>query len=267
MNDIFSELIKNFESTYTLIEANTLEMIDKIADVNSNIFMQEPLKSFYDKENISVLKLILLSIMFGCILYRFVKMVLSLYDNCDWNFMSQIVIKAVLIIIISTNSDYILKEVINVNFLFTETVESMLKEITNEEICYESLMDQFSNIKEFFKDKYKLDIKDSIKVISCFLIVSLFIIFSVRYVFIILFIILFPFLLGLFLLDKGKNFLYKFFKFFMINLFIQNINKIIIFIPIISKKEELYEIILIGALFILYKINKSVINVGDIWKR
>ena len=97
--------------------------------------------------------------------------------------------------------------------------------------------------------------------------ISILLVFSIRYVFVILFIILFPFLITLILFDKGEYYFSKLFEFFMFNLLIQSINKVIIFVPIISKKEELYEIILIGSLIVLYKLNKMIINIGDIWKK
>lgn len=267
MNELISNVIKNFKNSYTLIESESLKLIDKIADIDTDILSYEPLKSFYNKDNLSVLNLIIFSMVFGIILYKFGKMILYLYNNCDWNYMSQIVIKAILILLISTNSNYIIKEIINLNFLFTETIESLFKDVSGEEICYDTLPKQVSTLEEFLNDRYKINIKDSSKIISCFLIISLLVIFSIRYVLIILSIILFPFLAVLLILDNGKYLFSRFFKFFIFNLLIQNINKAILFIPIASKKEEVYELILIGALLVLYNVNKSVINVGDIWKR
>ena len=48
-------------------------------------------------------------------------------------------------------------------------------------------------------------------------------------------------------------------KIFTLNLSIQTINKVLIFIPIISKNEnDIYFAILIGSILIMYKINKYI---------
>lgn len=267
MEKLFTSLTKDFKNSYTIIENEILKVIEKIADINEEIFSYEPLKSFYNRDSVNNIKLLIFSIIFAIIIFRVGKTILCLYKESCLNYMSQITIKGILAIIIVTNSSYILKEVISLNYLFTETIESLLSEIANEEISFKSLIKSFESVEEFFKDKFKISIKDSSKIISCVLLIALLFIFSIRYVIIILFIILFPFLVLFFLFNSNNYILKKAFAFFVLNLLVQNLNKFILFIPIISKKEELYEIILIGILFLLYKINKSIINMVDIWKK
>ncbi|MBO5477948.1 MAG: hypothetical protein J6A15_09400 [Clostridia bacterium] len=267
MNDFLSKIIKNFKSTYTLIENETLSLIEKISDINTDVFLVDPLKSFYTDDNISILKVIILSIVFGIILYKVGKNSFALYNEGEITSLYYLIIKTIVVVIISLNSNYILKEIIHINYMFTEVIDSFFSQIADKEIQYTSLIKQISNIEEFLNDQYKINIKDSSKFISCFLMISILLVFSIRYVFVILFIILFPFLITLILFDKGEYYFSKLFEFFMFNLLIQSINKVIIFVPIISKKEELYEIILIGSLIVLYKLNKMIINIGDIWKK
>lgn len=267
MEQLFSLIVNNFKSTYTIIEAEILNLIEKIVDINEDIFIYEPLKSFYDKDSMSNIKLVIFSIIFAIAIYKCGKTILYMYKESCLNYMPQIVIKAIIAIIIITNSSYILKELINLNYLFTETIESLFSEILNDEISYESLIKNFDSVEQFFKDRFKVNVKDSSKAISCIILLALLIIFSIRYVIIILFLILFPFLVLFFIFDSHNYIIRKIVIFFLSNLAVQNLNKVILFIPLVSKKEEFYEIVLLGSLFILYKINKLVINIGDIWKR
>ena len=267
MDKIFSSLIKSFKNSYTIIESEILALIEQISDIDSNIFLHEPLKSFYGKDNMNNIKLIIFAIIFGVIIYKCGKIIIYMYKENSFNFIPRIVIKAILTIIIVINSSYILKEIINLNYLFTETIESLFSEIINDEISFESLVKSFNSVEEFFKDKFKINIKDSSKVISCSLLIALLIIFSIRYVTIVMFLILFPFVVLFYIFGSNNYVIRKIFILFVLNLTIQNLNKVILFIPLVSKKENIYEVILIGTLFVLYKINKSIISIGDIWKR
>lgn len=266
MEKIFSTLIKTFKTSYETIEKELLTIIEKIAYINEEVFSSEPLKSFYGKDNINNIRLLVFSIIFSIVIFKISKNIFCMYRESYLNYIPQIAIKGVLAIIIATNSMYILKEIINLNFLFTTTIESLLSEIINDEISFESLAKTFDSVEHFLKDRFKINFKDSTKVISCILLSALLIIFSIRYVNIVLFLILFPFLV-LFLLFNDNYIVKKFFIHLGILLIIQNINKVILFIPLVCKNEELYEVILIGSLFVLYKINKSIINIGDIWKK
>ena len=267
MDKIFSSLIKNFKNSYTIIESEVLTLIEQISEIDANIFLHEPLKSFYSKDSMNNVKLVVFVLIVGIIIYKCGKVILYMYKENSFNLILKTVIKAILAIILATNSFYILKEIINVNYLFTEAVESLFSEIVNDEISFKSLDKSFNSVEEFFRDKFKINIKDTTKIVSCILLITLLIIFSIRYVIVLLFLILFPFILLFFIFDSTNYIIRKVFIIFFFNLTIQNLNKVILFIPIISKKEKIYEVILIGTLFVLYKINKSIISIGDIWKR
>ena len=82
---------------------------------------------------------------------------------------------------------------------------------------------------------------------------------SARYVIVVICILVSP--LAFFGLIIDKNIFRKWLKLFLYNLLLQNINKIIIFIPLSSKSEKgIFPAILIGSLVIMYNVDKKVIK-------
>ena len=80
-----------------------------------------------------------------------------------------------------------------------------------------------------------------------------------RYVLCMLCILTSPFII-LLLLFKKTNYLFSLWlKYFLTSLFVQNINKTLLFICISAKSEkELYGCILLGTILLLYVINKKI---------
>ena len=82
--------------------------------------------------------------------------------------------------------------------------------------------------------------------------------------FVILSILISPFSFLMLLSKETKRIFFIWFKCFLCGLLIQVVNKILLFIIIVSKdNKEMFSAILIGILFVMYKINRSFLYAKD----
>src|SRR5699024_3391785 len=95
----------------------------------------------------------------------------------------------------------------------------------------------------------------------CIYILALIIFFSIRYVVINLCIIISPFIFLCLVSNKSKFIFYFWLKIFVFYLIIQIVHYIAIYVPVVSKKEDVYIPILIGSVIIMFKICQVV---GDL---
>ena len=262
MDNILSKANYNINKLYCLIEVKGYELLDSISNINSDIFLSSPLKQFYLEDNFKYIKLLLYSVMFGSILFFFFKMVLSMYNSNEFTNIYSYILKVIVVVISSYNSRNILSEIININSLFSYVIDSFLEQITNNEISYMSLTKEISSLDDIINSNLSLD--NIIKYISLVFYINMLFIYSTRYVGIIICCMITPFAFFLLLDEKLKKIYYIYIKTFILNIIVQNINKFILFIPIVSKEEKLYELIFIGAVYLLYKVN---IEVENIWKK
>ncbi len=247
---------------YSSIKTEGYKFIDNISTITTDIFQKEPLKSIYINKNMNSFSLIISAIVSGIILYYVFKTIISLYSNISVSNVYYLIIKIIIITIISSNSFSICKELININFLFSDTIKSFLEEISEEKIDYSFLEDNISTLEDFFDIANKTGINGLKDSIICIYIFALVVFFSVRYFIINLCVILSPFAFICLISSKTKSYFYCWFKLFVFNLLIQSINYVIIYIPVVSQNEkEIYTPLLIGSIIVMFKINQVI---GDI---
>lgn len=259
MNDVVSNLNNLLNKIYSSVENEGYEILEKISDINIDIFSKQPLNLIFLDKNVQYINLFINTIAFGFIIYYLIKMVLSLYsDNLVQN-IYYFIVKVILIIIISRNSYHICEQIVNINSTATSIVESFLEEIADKEINYKFLKNKITTLEDVFKLEDKVSMNGLNEAIICIFIVSMTLIFSVRYVLVNICIILSPFCI-LMLLSKETTKIFVFWiKLFISNLLVQVINKIILFMPIvIDQKDELFGVILIGSIVLLYNVNKYI---------
>ena len=262
MNDIISNFNTITNKLYSSIKTEGYQMLDEISNIDTSIFEKEPLKTLYSKDNIDNLMLIISCFIIAIIIYYAIKCLINLYSDTSIENIYFFIIKIIVISILSLNSFTICKKIININYLFCDTISCFLEEISGKKLDYEFLDENISNLEEFFKSVDKVSINGIKDSIICTYIISLIIFFSIRYVTILLCIIFSPIAFFSLILSSKKFLFYTWEKIFLVNLIIQGVNKIIIFIPVVSKSEkEIYSSILIGSAFIMFKLNKLV---GDI---
>lgn len=261
MEKILDDLNNILNIFYSSIKSQGYDFINKISIISPEIFEKEPLKSIFISKNFNNMILILNVIISGIILYYVFKSIISLYSSTSINNIYYFIIKIIIISIISSNSLYICKEVININYVFSDTIKTFLEEVSNKKIDYSFLEDNISTLDDFFNLADKGGINGLKDMIICIYILALIIFFSIRYVVINLCIIISPFIFLCLVSNKSKFIFYFWLKIFVFNLIIQIVNYIVIYVPVVSKKEDVYIPILIGSVIIMFKICQVV---GDL---
>ncbi len=255
------EAIKNISKiiskSYSLIISQGFKLLDKISCIDDSIFKIPSIKAL--ENNIDVINSVVFCLVCGFVIFFILKSVLSIYsDTCIIDFYHYI-LKIIIVTIICFNSLFICRKIIYINSLFSSLIKTSLEEIGDVKLEFQFLKEDINTLDDYLKSisKSGIDrIKDSI--VSLYAI-YLIVVYACRYVVVIICIILSPFMIIL-LLDKSTaKITYMWLKIFIFSLLIEDINYFILFIPITSKSEkDLYSIILIGSLFIMYKINKKI---------
>lgn len=259
MEKDISNLNNIISKFYLSIKSDGYTVINNISDIDINIFEKQPLKLLYLEDNFKILMILVNVFISAIILYFAFKCILSLYSNTNIQNIYLFIIKLVIITILSINSFNICKEIINFNYIISNFVQEFLEEISNEKIEYIFLEDNISSLDDFFENADKVSLNGIKDLIVCSYIIFLSIFLSIRYVIILLCVIFSPFVMISLINDKTRVIFDYWIKIFILNLSIQTINKVLIFIPIISKREkDIYFAILIGSILIMYKINKYI---------
>ena len=186
----FNDILNKFSFS---LKKDGYKILDNISEIDINIFNREPIKTLCLDKNISVFILILNTLISAIILYYFFKCVLSLYSDTNISNIYYFVIKVILVAILSFNSIYICKEVININSLFSKTMGIFLEEVCENEINFDFLDDNISTLDGVFETTDKVGLNGLKDMVVCTYIISLIIFLSIRYVIILLCIILSPF--------------------------------------------------------------------------
>ncbi len=266
MNKFFNFINSFCGKLYLSIENEGFELLEKIGNINEDIFDIAPLNIIFSDELKQIVFLFTIFIIFLFLCFYSLKLILFLYkDNLSVS-IYHFILRIVIVGIICTNSFQICKEIVIINSNITDAIDLLSNEFIKEKIEFINLKENVDTIEDFLKLQDKINIKGIGESIICAFILGMLVLFSVRYVIIILCIILSPFCI-IFSLSRRTDKIFIFWiKLFISNLLIQNINKIMLFLVVVSKKEkEITGTIVIGVIILMYKLNKKV---GDIifWK-
>ncbi len=255
--EVFKNISKVISTSYSLIINQGFKLLDKISCIDDSIFKAHSVKAL--ESNIDVINSVVFCLVCGFVIFFILKSVLSIYsDTCIIDFYHYI-LKVIIVTIFCFNSLFICRKIIYINSLFSNLIKTSLEEIGDVKLEFQFLKEDINTLDDYFKSisKSGIDrIKDSI--VSLY-VIYLIVVYACRYVVVIICIIVSPFMIIL-LLDKSTaKITYMWLKIFIFSLLIEEINYFILFIPITSKSEkDLYSVILIGSLFIMYKVNKKI---------
>lgn len=235
------------------LRSSVYDVIEKIANIDISIFDKEPLKTICSYN----IHYIVITILWGILIYLSLKSVLKLYSDTALNKIYIFILKGIIVTIFSLNSYYICKTIINTNYKITEMLKDTLSEITNSKIEYKFIDDNINSLDELINNKDKLSINGLKDGIVCFYMISLLLLLSFRYVIVISCIIISPIIWMMLLVPRLNNYFYTYIKVFITNLLIQNLNILLLYIPISSKAESnIFLPILLGSIILIYKVNK-----------
>lgn len=165
-------------------------------------------------------------------------------------------IRIIICVICSTAALFICEQLLYINGVLTEVIASIGKDLTGEKICFESLREVVLNLEEYMSEE-ALSIDGIIKGVISFGATTILVTFSIRYVTLIFLILISPITI-MFAASSSTYGIFKgWTKMLLGNLFIQNVVVVILMIPLGVKDVDnnLFRIILVGSIYLLYKIN------------
>lgn len=256
MNDIISNLNVTLEKIYASVDSKIYELIDKIFIIRSDILEISPLKDFFDKKFYNNYVLICLTLLFMYVIYFVTIKIINLYNGKESENIYLFLFKIIVIGIIIQNFKFIFEIFFEFSDSILFCIDKLFTSVIKSDISFVNLKDEIISVNQVLGQDM-LSLSGILKTTVSFGCISILINFSIRYVTIILAIMLFPISL-IFLSRKNTSWIFlSLIKVFIINIIQQFIGYFIICIPLMCKNldEELYQVIMIGSVYMLYKIN------------
>ena len=249
LNTVSQKLFKS-------IEQEVFVQIDKIVNISPDLFDKEPLKNFFIQDKINAIILIANSLILFYVIYFIISKMISVYNGNKSDSVYVFVIKLVVVSVLVNSSYWICKEIINLNSLFTDCIEQFMKDITGKVVNFESLKENILELNDILKNDM-LSLDGVIKGVISFGSISILINFAIRYVNIIFLVIISPFAFVSLSSDLTLGIFKTWIKTLVVSLMTQVILKFIILIPMLYKdvNNMMYKVILVGSIYIIYKIN------------
>lgn len=244
------------EKLFKSVESQVYKVLDDILVIGPNILKEEPLKNLCNIDKSNGIIIIANSLILLYIIYFAISQVINLYNGETVINIYKFIIKIVLIEICVNFSYYICEEILDFFNVLTDTVDVFCKDVSGININFINLKEAITNIEDFL-DNDLLSINGIIKGMVSFGSVSILINFAIRYVTIIFMILFSPFAFISISSRVTSGIFEGWLKILITNLFVQIIIKFIILIPIMYKNTNtiMYKIILVGSIYLIYKIN------------
>ena len=256
MQDVLNNLNSISEKLFKSIENEVYKILDNIVYISEDILKKEPLKNIFFENEINGIIIIAISLILFYIIYYILNQLITLYNGKDIENIYHFVLKIIIVSILVNSSFFICEQILNFFYLLTEAVGNFGEEISGYEITFETLKEEITSIEQILNIDF-LSLDGIVKSMICFGVISILINFSIRYVTVIFLVIISPFAVISLTSDLTVGIFKTWIKTLVINLIIQIFVKIIIIIPIMYKdtKDIMYKIILIGSLYLIFKVN------------
>lgn len=241
---------------YSSVETQAFNVLDDLLIINEKILKQEPLKNIFveNKENGIILSA-LCFITFFLIHFTFNK-IASMYNGESSDRTSRFVLRMIVFTIAMGSSFYICSQVLQINGMFTNIVSSVGKDMTGQEISFESFRNLLKQMEKKMSTEF-ISLDGVIKGLISFGTVTLVINFSIRYVTTVFLILISPIAIMLGISNVTYGVFKSWCKILITNLLIQEIVIILLIIPLSFKKIDtnMFKIIMVGTIYLLYRIN------------
>ena len=244
------------EKLFKSVEEQVYKVLDDLVVIGPDILKEEPLKNICYTDGVNGIVIIANALILFYAIYFVFNQIINLYNGKSVENVYKFVIKIVLVGIVVNFSYYICEEILNFFYLLSDCVDLFCKEVTDTKICFVSLKEVIINIEDFL-DNDLLSLNGLIKGMVSFGSVSILINFSIRYVTVIFLILISPFAFISLSSDITSGIFKSWGKLLIVNLLVQVIVKFIIIIPIVYKDINtiMYKIILVGSIYLIYKVN------------
>jgi len=242
------------EKIYKSVEGNIYEILDKLIIISTDVFKEEPLKYIF-KDDTGVVFVATSLLLFYLVQYMIMKLV-SMYNGNTPENVFKFVIRIIITIVIASNSKYICELVLEINDIFTKIITSVGENISNNEISFVGFGEVITDLEEYMS-KDNLGIDGLIKGFISFGAVTLVIHYAVRYVTLIFCILVMPFAVMFSITTTTRGIFFSWLRIFIVNMCQQWIVKLLLIIPLSFKDidTEIFKIVVLGTIYLLYKIN------------
>ncbi len=264
--NVLNNLNLLLEKFFGTVESEVFVILDRLYKITPDILKEEPLKRFQTKDINSNILLILISVSILFIVFYLVTYMISMYNGSKQENVFKFVFKLSVFLILSSSSMYIVETALDINNMLTDVILSMGKELSKNEISFESLKECITDVeKQMSNDAVSIDgiIKGVVSLGASSILITL----AIRYVTIFILILLSPIAIMFAASNNTYSLFFTWVKTFLINILTQNIIAVILIIPISFKNtdELMYKIVLVGSIYLLYKINtftRELINIS-----
>lgn len=247
------------EKLFKSVEGQVYNILDDIILIGPDILKSEPLNKIFFPNDINWVILIANSLTIFYSVYYILSRILSMYNGSSVESVYNFILKLVIVLLLVNNSYYICEEILNFNEIVSETIDEAIYDLLGKEATFKNLKEEVISLQEFVESD-ALSLEGIIKSILSFFSVSLLITFSIRYVTVILLIILSPLALVCLTSNITRGITKSFGKILFINLVFQLFIKLLLVIPMLysDKDNTIYKIILIGSMYMIYRLNNFV---------
>ena len=254
--DIINSLNSVSEKLFKSIESEVYTYIDKLVGITPDIFKDEPLKKIFSQDSVNSIILIANSFVLFYIIFFVIQKLISMYNGEKSQNVYGFIIKLIIVGALVNSSFLICKEIINLTSLLSNCIDGLIQDVCGKSATFENLKESILKIEDLAKSDV-LSLNGVIKGVISFGSISILINFGIRYVTIIFLIITSPFAFVTLSSESTVGIFKTWIKSFFVSLMTQIVVKIVIFIPLLYKKTNsmMYKIILVGSIYIIYKIN------------
>lgn len=244
------------EKIYKSIEGSVYTLLDKLINISPDILEKEPLKYiFNDNEKYGIVFIATSLVLFYVVQYMITKLV-DIYSGNTTESTYKFVLKTVIIVVLASNSKYLCDLVLQINYLFTQIIESVGENISGEKICFEKFSEVVLNLENYMTGD-NISIDGVLKGFIGFGMTTLLVNYAVRYVTAIFCIIVTPICIMFSISSSTRGIFNSWIRLSIVTLCEQWLVKLLLIIPISFRnvEEEMFKIAIIGTVYLLYKIN------------
>lgn len=244
------------EKIFKSVEGEVFKGLDEFLIINETILEKEPLKTLFLQSDGKGLMILVMSFVIFFLVYYIVARMIAMYNGENVDNVFKYMLRIVICVICSMSSFFLCEQMLNINGILTDTIVNIGKDLTGEKICFESLREIVLNLDGYMSQE-ALSIDGIIKGVISFGATTILITFAIRYVTLIFLIFISPITIMFAASSSTYGIFKSWIKMLCSQLLIQNIVIIILMIPLSVKNVDnnLFRIILVGSVYLLYKIN------------
>lgn len=260
--NIISNLNLLSDKVFKILEREVYTTLDNIINITPEILNREPLKTLFSKNELNGVILIANTFILFYIIHYVISQIISIYNGKNIENIYQFIIKVIIIGILVNNSHFICELILKIFNGLSNAIDIFCRSFINKDITFSVLKENIYKLKNIDKSDL-ISIEGLIKTTLSFSSISILITLAIRYVTVILLLLISPIALICLCSNITSGFSKMWIKTLFINLSMQIFIKLIILIPIVYKdtNSSIYKVVLLGSLYLLYKINSFISSI------